>query len=116
MEKHEHQQPANFVQYLAYSGLRIGEGLGGRWGAVTWAEELIHVTRSKKGLIPWVPILPEMKKLLARMKERATSDLMFPSVFNLNTALDPSAFRRLLAKACKQLAARPVTRHGLRSS
>jgi integrase len=115
LENNGHQQPADFAQYLAYSGLRIGEGLGGRWGAVNWAEELIHVRRSKKGLIPWVPILPEMKKLLTSMKERATNDLMFPSVLNPDTALDPSAFRRLLAKACKQLAIRHVTPHGLRS-
>jgi integrase len=115
LENNGHQQPADFAQYLAYSGLRISEGLGGRWGAVNWAEELIHVKSSKKGLIPWVPILPEMKKLLASMKERATNDLMFPSVLNPHTALDPSAFRRLLAKACKQLAIRHVTPHGLRS-
>jgi integrase len=82
---------------------------------VNWAEELIHIRRSKKGLIPWVPILPEMKKLLAGMKERATSDLIFPSVLNPDGALDPSAFRRLLAKACKQLGIRHVTPHGLRS-
>ena len=115
LEKNDHQQPADFAQYLAYSGLRIGEGLGGRWGAVNWAEELIHVKRSKKGLIPWVPILPEMKRLLASMKERASGDLMFPSVLNPQTALDPSAFRRLLAKACRQLGIRHVTPHGLRS-
>ena len=115
LENNGHQQPADFAQYLAYSGLRIGEGLGGRWGAVNWAEELIHVKRSKKGLIPWVPILPEMKRLLASMKERASGDLMFPSVLNPDTALDPSAFRRLLAKACRQLGIRHVTPHGLRS-
>ena len=115
LEDQGHQQPADFAQYLAYSGLRIGEGLGGRWGTVIWAEELIHVKRSKKGLIPWVPILPEMKKLLERMKERATGDLMFPSTLKPDGALDPSAFRRLLAKACKKLGIRHVTPHGLRS-
>src|ERR1019366_3259828 len=97
LENNDHQQPADFAQYLSYSGLRISEGLGGRRGAVNWAEELIHVKSSKKGLIPWVPILLEMKKLLASMKERATNDLMFPSVLNPHTALDPSAFRRLMA-------------------
>jgi integrase len=115
MENHGHQQPADFAQYLAYSGLRIGEGLGARWGAVIWAEELIHVKRFKKGVIPWVPILPEMKKLLERMKERATGDLMFPSKLKPDAALDDSAFRRLLRKACKELGIRHVTPHGLRS-
>jgi integrase len=49
------------------------------------------------------------------MKEHATCDLMFPSALNPHTALDPSAFRRLLGKACKQLKIRHVTPHGLRS-
>ena len=37
---------------LKTNPLRIGEGLGGRWRAVNWAEELIHVKRSQRGLIP----------------------------------------------------------------
>ena len=115
MEKTGHQQPADLTQYLAYSGARIGEALKARWRAVNWAEDMIHVKRSKKGLMSWVPILPEMQELLARMKECATDDLMFPSALNPNTALDPSAFRRLLAKACKKLGIRHVTPHGLRS-
>ena len=115
MEKSGRQQPADLTQYLAYTGARIGEALKARWEAVNWAENMIHVKRSKKGLIPWVPILPEMKRLLASMKERASGDLMFPSVLNPDTALDPSAFRRLLAKACRQLGIRHVTPHGLRS-
>jgi integrase len=115
MEKTGHRQSADLTQYLAYTGARIGEALKARWKAVNWAENMIHVKRSKKGLVPWVPILPEMQKLLARMKERATRDLMFPSTLNPHTALDPSAFRRLLGKACKQLKIRHVTPHGLRS-
>jgi integrase len=115
MEKSGHQQPADLTQYLAYTGARIGEALKARWKAVNWAENMIHVKRSKKGLMPWVPILPEIQKLLARMKEHATCDLMFPSALNPHTALDPSAFRRLLGKACKKLGICHVTPHGLRS-
>jgi integrase len=115
MEKSGRQQPADLTQYLAYTGARIGEALKARWKAVNWAENMIHVKRSKKGLMPWVPILPEIQKLLARMKQHATCDLMFPSALNPHTALDPSAFRRLLGKACKQLKIRHVTPHGLRS-
>jgi integrase len=115
MAKNGHQQPADLTQYLAYAGARIGEALKARWKSVNWAENMIHVERSKKGLMLWVPILPELQKPLARMKERATGDLMFPSALNPHTALDPSAFRRLLGKACKKLGIRHVTPHGLRS-
>jgi len=115
LEKNGHQQSADLTQYLAYSGARIGEALKARWRAVNWAEALIHVKRSKRGLMPWVPILPKMQQLLTRMKKRTKADLIFPSTFNAHTALDPSAFRRLLAKACKKLGVHHVTPHGLRS-
>ena len=46
LENNGHQQPADFAQYLAYSGLRIGEGLGGRWGG----SELDRGTDSCKAL------------------------------------------------------------------
>jgi integrase len=115
LEKNGHQQSADLTQYLAYSGARIGEALKARWRAVNWAEALIHVKRSKRGLMPWVPILPKMQQLLTRMKKRTKADLIFPSTFNAHTTLDPSAFRRLLAKACKKLGVHHVTPHGLRS-
>ena len=115
MKKNEFLQAASFARFLAYSGLRIGEGLNAAWGSVNWSEKLIHVVRLKKGVIPWVPLLPEMQELLEEMRNGAGGKLMFPSSFDPNRPFDPSAFRRQLAKACKELAIRHVTPHGLRS-
>ena len=115
MEENDSQQDADFTRYLAYSGLRLGEGINSRWSAVDWKEEIIRVRRSKKGVFPFVLLLPELTDLLRSMQRRATSDLMFPSPFDPVKTRDVSAYRRRLGQACKKLGLAHVTPHGLRS-
>lgn len=109
------QAIADLVCFLAFSGLRIGEALPMTWGAVNWDEQILHVTREKRGITPWVPILPEMEALLKGMKERATGDLLFPSPFDAKKPRDVSAIRHRIKAACKKLEIGHVTPHGLRS-
>lgn len=109
------ESTADFVCFLAYSGLRIGEAIPLDWEAVDWKENLIHVRREKRGIMPWVPILPEMAALLREMKDRVTSHLMFPSPFEPDTPRNDSAVRRRITAACKNLGLAHVTPHGLRS-
>ena len=85
------------------------------WEAVDWANKVIHVKREKRGIMPWVPILPEMETLLQGMQKRATSHLLFASPFEPDKTRDGSAFRHRLTAACKALALGHVTPHGLRS-
>ena len=106
---------ANLVCFLAYSGLRIGEALPLTWGVVNFGEQILHVKREKRGITPWVPILPEMEALLQNMKKRAASDLLFPSPFDVNKPRDVSAIRHRITAACKKLGIGHVTPHGLRS-
>jgi integrase len=106
---------ADLVCFLAFSGLRIGEALPLTWGAVNWSEQLLHVTREKKGIVPFVPILPEMEALLKNMKTRAAGDLLFPSPFDPSKPRDVSAIRHRIKAACKKLEIGHVTPHGLRS-
>lgn len=106
---------ADVVCFLAYSGLRIGEGLAMEWEMVDWPERILHVKREKKGIMPWVPILSEMEALLHDMKKRKTSYLLFPSPFEPGKAADASAIRRRLRAACVALELSHVTPHGLRS-
>lgn len=116
LSANDQQQYADFTQFLAYSGLRVGEGQKVEWGQVNWSESLIHVKRSKKGLVPFVPLLPEMRDLLERMKKHMTNArLIFPAPFLTDQPLNYSAYRRYLAKACVKLGIRHVTPHGLRS-
>lgn len=115
MTTNHFQQDADITRYLAYSGLRLGEGLRSRWPQVKWADEIIDVRRSKKGVFPFVLLLPELKTLLRRMKSKAKSDLIFPSPFNPLVPRDDSSYRRRLAQAAAACGLPHVIPHGLRS-
>jgi integrase len=106
---------ADVVCFLAYSGLRIGEALPLDWDTVDWEQKILRVKREKRGIMPWVPILPEMEALLRRMRERTTSRLLFPSPYQPDTPRAGSAVRNRLTAACRALGLRHVTPHGLRS-
>lgn len=115
MTKNGYQQDADFTLFLAYTGLRIGEALKRLWAEVDWKQELIHVQRSKKGVFPFVLILPELAALLRRMKRGAKSKLLFPSPFDPQQSRDESSYRRRLTQACRKLGLAHVIPHGLRS-
>ena len=109
------QAIADFVLFLAYSGLRIGEALPLDWEAVDWGNGVVHVQREKRGCNPFVPLLPSLAQLLQAMKQRAAGYLLFPSPLDPNTPRDDSAMRRRIAAACKAKDLPHVTPHGLRS-
>lgn len=109
------QGVADLVCFLAYSGLRIGEALPLDWEAVDWGQKALHVKREKRGIMPWVPILPEMESLLGAMQKRAKSHLLFPSPFDPATPRDASAVRHRLTAACRGLGLAHIAPHGLRS-
>jgi integrase len=106
---------ADLVAFLAYSGLRIGEALPLTWATVNLGEGLVNVKREKRGVNPWVAILPEMETLLRDMAERAKSPLLFPSPFDASKPRDASAVRHRIKAACEKLELPHVTPHGLRS-
>jgi integrase len=106
---------ADLVCFLAYSGLRIGEALPLSWEDIGWGEKLIHVRREKRGIMPWVPILPEMETLLRAMKARSTGYLLFPSPLDGTKPREVSAIRHRITAACKKLDIGHVSPHGLRS-
>ena len=106
---------ADCIMFLAFSGLRVREALALEWKAVNWAEGIIHVKREKRGINPFVPILPEMDQLLKQMQTRVRSHLLFPSVSNANQPLDYSILAGVLKRLCRSQEMRYVTLHGLRS-
>jgi integrase len=105
----------DLAQFLSYSGLRVGEGLKLQWPAVDWDDDLIHVSRSKKGVFPFVLLLPELRRLMRKMKKKAKSKLLFQSPLDPQKSRSYSNFRRRLAQACKALDLPHVTPQGLRS-
>ena len=96
MSSSGYQQDADLTQFLAYTGLRLGEGLATQWHTVDWDEELIHVRRSKKGVFPFVLLLPELAGVLRKMKRKATGKFLFPSPFDPEKPRDDSNYRRRL--------------------
>ena len=112
LRERNEQGAADVVCFLAFSGLRIGEALPLDWEAVDWGERVIHVQREKRGIMPWVPILPEMESLLGAMQRRSASHLLFPSPFDPDTVRDVSAIRHRLSAACRSLGIGHVTPHG----
>ena len=75
---------ADCIMFLAFSGLRVHEALPSEWEAVDWPEGIIHVKREKRGINPFVPILPEMEALLRQIQTRVRSRLLFPSELDVN--------------------------------
>jgi type 1 fimbriae regulatory protein FimB/type 1 fimbriae regulatory protein FimE len=106
---------ADAICFMAYSGLRIGEALAMEWEMVDFAGGVLHVKREKRGVNPFVPILPEMEALLRQMQKRATSYLLFPSPFEPEKVRDRSTIGHRLNAACAALGLPHVTPHGLRS-
>ena len=106
---------ADCIMFLAFSGLRVREALPLKWEAVNWAEGIIHVRREKRGINPFVPILPEMDQLLKQMQTRVRSHLLFPSVLDANKPLAYPTLAVVLKRLCRSQEMRYVTLHGLRS-
>jgi integrase len=106
---------ADCLLFLGFSGLRVREGLRLDWEAVDWAAGVIHVKREKRGINPFVPILPEMETLLREMQTRARSHLLFPSDVDANRPLPYPILAMRLSRLCRSTGMRYVTLHGLRS-
>ena len=106
---------ADCLLFLGFSGLRVNEALPLKWDAVDWKNGIIHVQREKRGINPWVPILPEMEPLLKMMKARSTSDYLFPSP---NSPEKPMAYPTVahqLRNFCRTKKTKYITLHGHRS-
>ena len=106
---------ADALCFLAYSGLRIGEALPLEWKAVDLSQKILRVKREKRGIMPFVPIVPEMEALLCAMQKRATSHLLFPSPLDSKAQRACWTIRNRLRTVCRALGLGHVTPHGLRS-
>ena len=106
---------ADCLLFLGFSGLRVREALRLDWEAVDWANGVIHVKREKRGINPFVAILPEMETLLREMQTRARSHMLFPSEWDVNRPLPYPTLARKLSRLCRSTGMHYVTLHGLRS-
>ena len=104
---------ADCIMFLAFSGLRVREALPLTWEAMDWADGIIQIRREKRGINPFVPILPEMEQLLRQMQTRSVSHLLFPSELDVNRPLPYPTLAHRLRNVCHTLDTRYVTLHGL---
>lgn len=70
------QCSADLIEFLAYTGCRIGEARWVKWEHVDDARSQILIcghpeTGTKRGAIRPVPIIEPLKKLLADMRQRS---------------------------------------------
>lgn len=102
-----------FVQFLAYSGCRLGEAVGMVWGDVNFEGKSFVVTGGEAGTknheARHVPLFPPLAKLLLDMRAKlknppAASERIFPRE-NSRTAL---------ANACRSAGLPHFTHHSLR--
>ena len=80
LDEYQHQQSANAIRLLLLTGARVGEVLGATWdqlelGRGTWTKP---GAMTKQKTEHQVPLSAPTRQLLARMKETATSEHVFP--------------------------------------
>ncbi len=104
---------ANLVKFLAFGGFRITEAKNVTWQDVDFERERITVrgapeTGTKNSEIRFVPMIPEMRTLLERLRSERADEA--PS----NSLMTVGDCRKALASGCKKLGIPEITHHDLR--
>ena len=109
----KHRSVADLVRFLAYGGFRKSEASNITWRDVDFKNESILVrgddtTGTKNGEERRVPMIPEMKTLLERLRDEGPERLPDDKVMSCREA------RGSIDSACKVLGIPKFTHHGLR--
>lgn len=106
-------QSAEFVRFLAYGGFRKMEAGNVTWEDVDFEKGEIHVRgdavyKTKNGETRKIPMIGEMRSLLADIRARRRNDPQESKVMEI------SDVRKSLSNACKAVGAPIITHHDLR--
>jgi integrase len=104
---------ANLIQFLAYSGTRIGEAKHVIWADVDFARRVLHVrgdpeTATKNGNTRYVPMIPELEQLLIELRTQrpmAAPKTAVMRVFHCGLSI---------AHAAEKIGISRITHHDLR--
>jgi integrase len=112
------QDCADLVEFLAYSGCRIGEAGNVKWPDIDAKAGSIRIygpddTGTKNWQFRSVPILPAMQDLLDRLSTRDRIPRN-PLRIGQNFVLNVTECREALANACEKVGAKRITHHNLR--
>jgi integrase len=106
------QNCVDFVRFLAFSGCRLSEARQVTWRDVDFEREAIRVQTAKRAktsgasAVRFVPIIPQMRELLTRLKEANPAP-------ETNVCLVGEC-EKSLTNACKKLQIHRITHHDLR--
>ncbi len=104
---------ANLVCFLAYSGLRIGEAKYVTWGDVNFARHQLHVlgdpeTATKNGETRFVPMIPELERLLSELRAERANEPANASVMRVFEC------QNSMTHAASKIGMKRITHHDLR--
>lgn len=88
---------ADFVEFLGLAGVGQAEAASLAWGDVDWINERLSFRRHKTDALFYVPIYPQLKPLIKRLKRTAESPARNASVFQIHDA------KKALKAACERL-------------
>jgi integrase len=91
------QQSADFVEFLGLAGLGQAEAASLTWGEVDLNNDRLSIRRHKTGTRFYVPIYPDLRHLLERLRMEAGDVSESVRVFAIKDA------KKALAAACKRL-------------
>ena len=104
---------ADFVEGLAYSGMRLGEANTLKWRDVdSQAGEIVVRGDADTGTKNWelrrVPLIPDARALFARMRSEREGEPLDAKVFGVREC------QKALDRACIKVGAERITHHDLR--
>lgn len=91
------EDSANFVEFLGLAGLGQAEASSLRWSDIDWSKKRFSVRRQKTGALFFVPIYPDLRPLLERLKRDAGTGSADLPVFAIKDA------KKALQAACERL-------------
>jgi integrase len=104
---------ADFLRGLAYTGCRKGEAAQIAWRDIDFGSGEIVVrgdteTATKNWTVRRVPLIPEARELLERMRAERADESLDAKVFRVREA------QKALDRACNRVGAERITHHALR--
>jgi integrase len=108
----ENTESANLIEFLGYSGLRLGEAISVQWDDVSFARNTLTITGGEHGtknhefrVIPLFPALARQLTALRVANSKATANTR---IFSIDSA------KKSLASACKRAGLPHLGHHAMR--